>query len=545
MEQCSFCQGNVDPTTHLCSQCGRSQPVETTPLPPGAEALTDSATVRCQRCGAEVRATAHFCPNCRWPLMLAAPQSQSAREPASSGAPPDASSSSVDQTPAAPAGAPPSATPQTTSAPIAQSPATPASQQSAPVRVKSTPVAQRVQSTPVAQRVKSTPVAHLRGAPGVPRASLDTYLSSNSVAPRQRDRLSGKALRVVVVGVLLLTVVAIALVVLRGPLAARQQTPQGSSPGTVLLSFGDSSLVVDEAAWSPTGQKIALGESNAYGQQVAVQVIDATTGRVLLTHQGWSGGLAWMSDGKAIVSSKGDGTFIIWDASTGQSLLTFGNYPPGAPSSLALSHNGKLIAIAASPNAVDIWNAASGALITTYTSLSSTIHALAWSSADSRLAAAGENKNIVQIWNATTGATLLTYQGHATNGQIAAQGVRSLSWSPNGKEIASASQNGELRVWDASAGTTLWTYHGPLFQSDAYTASDPVAWSPDGARIAFANLFAGSQLFDASSGKALYSHQSNESGLGVVCLAWSPDNTKIIAGGTNKVGASVQVWLTK
>lgn len=535
-----------DAPTIRCQQCGTVAPASAHFCP----SCGQSFGITCQRCGTESPANTHFCPKCRWPLMLLAAQSQPEHEARPGIAPPGAPRAPVDPPPAAPAASWPGAGPQMNGAPAPQPPDAPIGPQSAPLQVKSAPAPARVKSMPIAQRAKSAPLAQrapasqLRGAPGIPRASLDTYMAGRASAPRERGRISGKMLGIVVAGVLLV-VAAAAFVVLRGPLAAHQPTSQGSGPGAVVLSFGASTLAVDAAAWSPNGQEIALGERNGDGQGGAVQVINATTGHVALTYPGWSGGLAWMPDGKAIISGKGDGTLSIWDATSGKPMLTFGNYSPSAPISLALSHNGKLVAVTASSNAVDIWDAATGAQLTTYTSLSAAIHALAWSPDDSRLAAAGENRNAVQIWDATTGTSLLTYQGHATNGQIAAQSVSSLAWSPDGKEIASVSRNGELRVWDASAGSTLWSYHGPLFQADAALASAPVAWSPDGARIAFAYPFAGTQLFDATSGKVLYSHQSLESGLGIFCLAWSPDGTKIIAGGQNSAGAPVQVWLTK
>jgi WD40 repeat protein len=538
-----------DAPTIRCQQCGTVAPASAHFCP----SCGQSFGITCQRCGTESPANTHFCPKCRWPLMLAAAQSQPEHKARPGNEPPGAPRAPVDPLPAPPAASWPGAGPQMNSAPAAQFPDAPVGPQSAPLqvksapapaRVKSMPIAQRVKSAPLAQRAKSAPSSPLRGAPGIPHASLDTYMAGRISAPGERGRMSGKLLGIVVAGVLLV-VAAAAFVVLRGPLAARQPTSQGSGPGTVVLSFGASSLAIDAAAWSPDGQEIALGESSSDGQGGAVQVINATTGHVALTYPGWSGGLAWMPDGKTIISGKGDGTISTWYATSGKPILTFGNYSPSAPISLALSHNGERVAVAARSNAVDIWDAATGAQLTTYTSLSTAIHALAWSPDDSRLAAAGENSNVVQIWDATNGTSLLTYQGHATDGQITAQSVISLAWSPDGKEIASVSRNGELRVWDASAGSTLWNYHGPLFQADAALASAPVAWSPDGARIAFAYPFAGSQLFDATSGKVLYSHQSLESGLGIFCLAWSPDGTKIIAGGQNSAGAPVQVWLTK
>jgi len=58
----------------------------------------------------------------------------------------------------------------------------------------------------------------------------------------------------------------------------------------------------------------------------------------------------------------------------------------------------------------------------------------------------------VQVWDSSSGRTLLTYRGHSDI-------VNSVAWSPDGKTLASASDD-TVQVWDASSGHTLLTYRG-------------------------------------------------------------------------------------
>ena len=64
-----------------------------------------------------------------------------------------------------------------------------------------------------------------------------------------------------------------------------------------------------------------------------------------------------------------------------------------------------------------------------------------------------------------------TYRGHSSS-------VYAVAWSPDGKRIASGSDDKTVQVWDAANGGHVFTYRG---HSNLVYA---VAWSPDGKRIA-------------------------------------------------------------
>ena len=318
-----------------------------------------------------------------------------------------------------------------------------------------------------------------------------------------------------------------------------QRIAAAGAPGTVKIweAFAAQDAVATKtrapAAWAPQEESL-VGASSEKGMAHIWDVTRSSIQQELRTaaHGSFSS-FAWSPTGREVAACDLAGQIVVWETASGRELWKVEGAAKGLPTegtelrSIAWRPDGTQVAIGGWEKTVQIRDTTTGRVLHTLPGFQKTVGSVVWSPEGTRLAAKDWGENI-QIWNALSWQVEVAVRCHDERA-FAADGSRSLAWSPTGKQLVAGTAEGDLIILDSETGLRLATLGGHTGGVRA------VAWSPDGRRLASGGEDRMLRIWDATTGKELLTLDCQSTWIHTV--AWSPDGSRLAAG-----RSEIRIW---
>jgi WD40 repeat protein len=301
-------------------------------------------------------------------------------------------------------------------------------------------------------------------------------------------------------------------------------TLQGHSFPVQALAFGPDGITL-------TSVECDLGVTHA-GVEVAVW--DVRTGSLVTKHLEYPGPLrcrpALALDGRRLAATvgedatAGDREVVLWDVAPWRERRRLA-VPELCGNMIDLSDDLAQLATTDYRNGITIWDTDQGRARSACNVKWAV--ALAFAPGGTLLACGATDFN-VWLCNPATGEAIGALRGHE-------RCVYGLSFSPDGRTLASRDSCGAIKLWDVAAKTlraTLLEAEDNCFRDEA----SAIVFFPDGKMLAVA-VDRVVQLWDVAAGKLVARLEGHEGK--VKCLAFSPDGTRLASGSYD---LTVRLW---
>ncbi len=145
-------------------------------------------------------------------------------------------------------------------------------------------------------------------------------------------------------------------------------------------------------------------------------------------------------------------------------------------------------------------------------------------SPDGKILASGSDDKQIKLWNMETGAEIRTLSGHDRS-------VISVCFSADGKILASAGKDKKIKLWDVATGKEINTFTG---HTDWINS---MSFSQDGKILVSGSKDNTIKLWNVETGKeidTLFGHQGS-----VISISFSPDGKTLASGSKDK---TIKFW---
>jgi WD40 repeat protein len=250
---------------------------------------------------------------------------------------------------------------------------------------------------------------------------------------------------------------------------------------------------------SPDGKQVLAGNSGTFGYN-AFRLWDVANVQSIKTFQGYTDGLfalCFSPDGRQALSGHHGGPVRLWDVGNGNVIKTFMGLEDYSASSVKFSPNGKYVLTGAiysrlfsgEYGLIKLWDAATGREIHTILDqrLSGT-ESVAFSPDGTKIVSGAEK--ILKLWDTATGREVRTFFGLSSD-------MISVTFSSDGKQIASGLYDGTINLWYTDTGREIRTFLGHKSWINS------IIFSSDGRQLLSGSNDGTTRLWDISTGKEI------------------------------------------
>jgi WD40 repeat protein len=317
---------------------------------------------------------------------------------------------------------------------------------------------------------------------------------------------------------------------------ATKATPTNT---TVIQEPGTN--VADDAAFSPDGSMVVTAGTDGTAREW-----NTSTGGQLRTFTGHSGPIVGVAfSGTEILTASSDGTARIWDSQpieqrgvlpgpTDQQVTT-ATFDPADP---------RVAATANSNGTVSVWNTSDENAPTQVLQVPGATSAEFSANGELLVTAGNEHVQIWRVGNLGQAAKVLDTSGCPSSNGSNAPSLNAATFSHDGSLVATADADGEACVWNVSDGKQVQAFAEPAGASGGVPGAGGAAamrwavFSPNGKQVLTASNDGSARLWDVRSGKQLqvFSEPFGEA----INDAWfSPDGARVVTASSD---GTARIW---
>lgn len=281
---------------------------------------------------------------------------------------------------------------------------------------------------------------------------------------------------------------------------------------------------IDRIVFSPDGKRLATAANFVAFGDVAVWQSDGVFAYKLARPRPDTmlavTDVAFSADGQVLISAWADGLIRLYRANDGTYLRNIGEETSPA-NGLLVAPDGQTVTASYSDGALRQWRFNTGQATKSIALLAELADDLRFSPTGNELALV--TGNLIEMRRVSDDALLRTLKGHT-------QSIYSLTYSPDGKNLATASRDQTVKIWNVTNGVLLQTLPGQ---------GQCLSFSPDSAWLAGIGEQGQAWLWNNQAGtKVTRLGQPGTQERAATCTVFLPDSTLAVGLSTGLV----QIW---